>query len=117
MAVIENELRKMPKSQKSKFNEIMMSGNGMKSGGFLGSLLASIGIPMILKPITGSGLHNRPYDVKSYKIHKNKIPIPQNQQPIVKQNEGTALNEWELYNPPPFNDNHEIIEGKGIKKR
>ena len=58
LAVIENELRKMPKSQKHKFDEIMMTGNG-QSGGFLGTPLASIGIPMILKALTGSGLHNR----------------------------------------------------------
>ena len=117
LAVIENELRKLPKAQKSKFDEIMMSGNGQQ-GGVLSALLASLGLPLIFKAL-GSGLHNRPYDVQSYKTHPQKIPIPQNQQPVVKQPEGTALNEWELFNPPPFNDNHEIIEnkGKGIKQQ
>ena len=121
LAIVENELRKLPKEQRTKFNKIMMTGNGdTKTGGFLSGLLATLGIPLIIKELGGSGLHNRPYDVKSYKTHPKKIPLPsQNQQHIVKQPEGTGLNEWELFNPPPFNDNHEIIEnkGKGIKKK
>ena len=123
LAIVENELRKLPKAQKTKFDKIMMTGNGQQTGGFLGALLASIGIPMIIKALSGSGLHNTPYDVNSYKTHRKKIPIPQNQEPIVKQPEGTSLNDWKFYNPPPFNDNHEIIENKGrgvkqkIKKR
>ena len=122
LAVIENELRKLSKPQKAKFNEIMMTGNGQngQSGGFLATLLASLGLPIVLKAL-GAGIHNRPYDVKSYKTHPKKIPIPlQNQQqPIVKEPEGSALTEWELWNPPIFNDNHEMIEykGKGIKKK
>ena len=113
LAVIENELRKMPKSQKSKFDEVMVTGNG-QTGGFLSTLLATLGIPLILKAISGSGLHNRPWtDTTSYKTHRKKIPIIPQNQPVVKQPEGTALNEWEIYNPPPFNDNHEIIESKG----
>ena len=99
-----------------------MTGNGQnQTGGFLSTLLATLGLPIILKAITGSGIHNRPYDVNSYKTHPKKIPIPsQNQQPIVKESEGSALTEWELWNPPPFNSEHEIIESKGrdlIKKK
>ena len=119
LAVIENEVRKLNKPQKSKFDEIMMTGNG-QSGGFLGTLLASIGLPIVIKALTGSGIHNRPFDMQSYKTHPKKIPIPQNQQqPIVKEPSGTALKEWELWNPPPFNDNHEMIEykGNGVKKK
>ena len=121
LAVIENEVRKLSKPQKAKFDEIMMTGNGQnQSGGFLGALLASIGLPLVIKALSGGGIHNRPYDVQSYKTHPKKIPIPsQNQQPIVKEPEGSALTEWELFNSPPFNDNHEMIEykGKGIKKK
>ena len=123
LAVIENQVRKLSKPQKAKFDEIMMTGNGQngQSGGFLMSLLASIGLPIVLKALTGSGIHNRPYDMQSYKTHPKKIPIPlQNQQPVVKEPvDGTALTEWELWNPPPFNDNHEMIEykGKGVKKK
>ena len=117
LAVIENELRKLSKPQKAKFNEIMMTGNG-QSGGFLGALLASLGLPIVLKAL-GAGIHNRPYDVQSYKTHPKKIPIPQNQQPVVKEPEGSAVTEWELWNPPRFNDEYKMIEykGKGVKKK
>ena len=119
LAVIENEIKKLSKAQKTKFDKIMMTGNGQIKGGFLGALLASIGLPIVIKALSGSGLHNRPYDMSIYKTHPKKIPIPENQQPVVKQPEGTALNEWELFNPPPFNDNHEIIEnkGRGVNKK
>ena len=121
LAVIENGVRKLSKPQKAKFDEIMMTGNGQnQSGGFLGALLASIGLPIVLKALTGSGIHNRPYDMQSYKTHPKKIPIPtQNQQPVVKEPMGSSLTEWELWNPPPFNENHEMIEykGKGVKKK
>ena len=115
LAVIENELRKMPKDQKSKFDQVMMTGNGTQSGGFLGTLLASIGIPMIMK-LLGSGLHNAPSG--GYKIYRKKIPIPTENQPVVKQTEGSSLN-WRPYSPPPFYDDHEIIEskGRGLKKK
>ena len=120
LAVIENEMRKLSKPQKAKFDEIMMTGNG-QLGGFLSTFLASIGLPLVIKALTGSGIHNRPYDMQSYKTHPKKIPIPQNQQqPIVKEPvDGTSLTEWELWNPPPFNENHEMIEykGKGVKKK
>ena len=121
LAVIENEVRKLSKPQKAKFDEIMMTGNGHnQTGGFLSTLLATLGLPIVIKALTGNGIHNRPFDVNSYKTHPKKIPIPsQNQQPIVKDPEGTSLTEWKLWNPPPFNDEHEIIEnkGRGIKKK
>ena len=87
LAVSENELRKMPKSHKSKFDEVMMtncqSGNG-QTGGFLTSLLTSLGLPIVLKALTGSGLHNRPStDITSYEIHRKKIPITQNNEAII----------------------------------
>ena len=120
IAVLENEVRKLSKPQKDKFDEIMMTGNG-QSGGFLSSLLVTLGLPLVIKALTGNGIHNRPYDMQSYKTHPKKIPIPsQNQQqPIIKDPSGSSLTEWELWNPPPFNDNHEMIEykGKGIKKK
>ena len=118
LAVIENELKKLNKPQKDKFDEIMMTGNG-QSGGFLSTLLMSLGLPLVIKALTGSGIHNRPYDINSYKTHPKKIPIPTQNQPAVKQPEGTSLREWELFNPPPFNDDHKIIEnkGRGIKKK
>ena len=50
--------------QKRDILDALQSGSGVvikptikQSGGFLGTLLASIGIPMVLKALTGSGLH------------------------------------------------------------
>ena len=117
LAIIQNELSKLPKEEKNKFDKVMMmSGNGKMEGSFLSPLLASVGIPMIMK-LFGSGLHNTPYNTSSgYKTHRKKIPIPQ--KPSVKEPEGTALN-WQPYNPPPFYDDHEImgVKGYGVKKK
>ena len=110
MAVISNDLNQMKRNGKKKVNQIMMSENGQMQGGFLGTLLASISIPMILKALTWQGVHNMP--VGGYKQHRNKIPIP-NSHPVIKQPEGTALvNKWQPYNSPPFYDEHDI---KGVK--
>ena len=96
-----------------------MSGSGQMESGFLGTLLASIGIPLILKALTGSGLHNKL--VGGFKDHRKKIPIPQNSQPVVKQPEGTALvnKTLEPYNPPPFYDEQDIrdVKGYGLKTK
>ena len=94
----------------------MMSGSGQMTGGILSALLVSIGIPMIMK-LLGSGLHNSPYG--GYKTHRKKIPIPENEQMIIKQPEGTSLY-WAPNNPPPFNDEHKIQgikEGYGLKTK
>ena len=117
LAIVQNELTKLPKKEKEKFDKvIMMSGNGEVEGGFLSALIASIGIPMIMKLLGGYGLHNTPDG--GYKTHPKKFTIPQNQ-PVVKQPEGTALvnNKWLPYEPQ-F-DNHEIVESKGygLKKK
>ena len=83
LAIVQNELTKLPKKEKEKFDKVMMmSGNGQMHGGFLSALLGAIGIPMILK-LLGSGLHNSPKG--GYKTHPKTIPIPKNQnQPIIK---------------------------------
>ena len=120
LAIVQNELIKMPKKEKEKFDKVMMmSGNGKMDGGFLlSSILGAIGIPMIMK-LLGSGLHNDP--VYGFKTHPKKIPISQNQnqnQPIIKNPEGSSLKYKWLPYEPQFED-HEIIEykGKGIKKK
>ena len=118
LAIIQNELTKLPKKEKEKFDKVMMmSGNGQE-GGFLSTILGALGIPMILK-LLGSGLHNDP--VSGFKTHPKKIPISQNQkqnQPIIKNPEGSSLKYKWLPYEPQFED-HEIIEykGKGIKKK
>ncbi|PFX14748.1 hypothetical protein AWC38_SpisGene21072 [Stylophora pistillata] len=40
--------------------DLKMKPTKSQSGGFLGTLLASIGVPILLKALTGSGLQNRP---------------------------------------------------------
>ena len=117
LAIVQNELSKLPKKEKEKFDKVMMmSGNGQMEGGFLSGILAALGVPMILK-LLGSGLHNDP--VSEFKTHPKKIPIPtQNQQPIIKNPEGTSLEYKWLPYEPQFDD-HEIIgtKGYGIKKK
>ena len=125
MTIISNELNKLNKYDKEKFGQIMISGDS-QLGGFLSTLLASIGIQMILNALTGKGHYNTP--TGGYKTHKSKIPIPGSRQPVVKQpSEGTALiikkweinKKWEPYNPPPFYDQYDIkeVEGYGVKKK
>ena len=58
------------------------------------------------------------YDLNYYMVTKNTIPIPNQNEPVVKQPEGTSLN-WQPYNPPPFYDDHEIqgVKGYGLKQK
>lgn len=57
----------LTRDQKNNILYAMQNGSGVvieptkkQSGGFLGALLAGVGIPMLLKAVTGSGLQNRP---------------------------------------------------------
>ena len=66
-------------AQKTNLTKSLKTGSGMQitptrtqSGGFLGTLLASIGIPMVLKALTGTGMQVEPYrgsgmQVESYR--------------------------------------------------
>ena len=54
--------------QKTDLTKSLKTGSGLQitptisqSGGFLGTLLASIGIPMVLKALTGNGMQIEPY--------------------------------------------------------
>ena len=93
----------------------MLSGSNYVEGGFIGTLLASLGIPLLIKAL-GGGIHNTP-EKSSYKEHNSKIPIPVSQ----TDNKGTALinNKWqpyEPYNAPKFYDDYEITGyGKNTK--
>ena len=78
-----------------------------QSGGFLGTLLASIGIPLVLKALTGRGMHveqSRP---------RRSIPV---YVPIKKSG---GKHNMMLYQPPPFIgswDNNQIGLGKKKKR-
>ena len=85
--------------QKRDILDALQSGSGVvikptikQSGGVLGTLLASIGIPMVLKALTGSGLHvekSRPKRSMSVYVPpkqgkgKNKRMITYQQQPFI----------------------------------
>ena len=99
--------------QKRDILNALQSGSGVvikptikQSGGFLGTLLASIGIPMVLKALTGSGLHvekSRP---------KRSIPV------YVPPKQGKGKNKRMItYQPPPFIGNWKNPIGLGMKKK
>ena len=99
--------------QKKDILNALQSGSGVvikptikQSGGFLGTLLASIGIPMVLKALTGSGLHvekSRP---------KRSIPV------YVPPKQGKGKNKRMItYQPPPFIGNWKNPIGLGLKKK
>ena len=90
--------------QKKDIIEAIQSGSGVvikptktQSGGFLGTLLASIGIPMILNALTGKG------------APKIGLPIP-------PQQGGRGAPRMGIYNPPPFIGTWDKF-GMGIKKK
>ena len=87
--------------QKKDIIEALQSGSGVvikptktQSGGFLGTLLASIGIPMILNALTGKGAP--------------KIGLP--------PQGGRGAPRMGMYNPPPFIGTWGKQAGMGIKK-
>ena len=69
-----------------------------QSGGFLGTLLASIGIPMVLKALTGRGLH------VEQSTPRRSIPV------YIPPKKSGGKHKMMLYQPPPF-------IGLGIKKK
>ena len=99
--------------QKRDILNALQSGSGVvikptikQSGGFLGTLLASIGIPMVLKALTGSGLHvekSRP---------KRSIPV------YVPPKQGKGKNKRMItYQPPPFIGYWKNPIGLAMKKK
>ena len=88
--------------QKKDILEALQSGSGVhirptktQSGGFLGTLLASIGIPMVLKALTGRGAP--------------KIGLPPNPQG------GRGAPRMGVYQPPPFIGTWDNQVGMGKK--
>ena len=105
----------LSKKQKEEIVAALQSGSSVfvkptlkQSGGFLGTLLASIGIPMVLKALTGSGLHvekSRP---------KRSIPV------YVPPTKGKGKNSSMMLMPhqsPPFFGSWNNPIGYGIKKK
>ena len=100
--------------QKRDILDALQSGSGViikpsakQSGGFLGTLLASIRIPMLLNALTGRGLHvehSRP---------RRSIPV------YVPPKKGKGKNKSMMmpYQPPPFIGSWKDPIGLGIKKK
>ena len=91
--------------QKKDIIEALQSGSGVvikptktQSGGFLGTLLASIGILMILNALTGKG------------APKIGLPIP-------PQKGGRGAPRMGMYNPPPYIGTWDKQAGIGTKKK
>ena len=92
--------------QKRDILNALQSGSGVvikptikQSGGFLGTLLASIGIPMVLKALTGKGAP--------------KI----GQRPKNPPRRGRGAPRMGVYRPPPFIGTWDKQGGMGIKKK
>jgi len=87
--------------------QVVIKPTPKQSGGFLGTLLASIGIPMIMKALTGSGLHvenSRP---------KRSIPV------YVPPTKGKGKNSLMMmpWQPPPYIGSWNDQIGLGTKKK
>ncbi|PFX15632.1 hypothetical protein AWC38_SpisGene20140 [Stylophora pistillata] len=54
--------------------ELRIKPTKKQSGGFLGTLLASIGVPILLKALTGNGLQNRKYPPGGGGLQNRKYP-------------------------------------------
>ena len=82
-----------------------------QSGGFLGTLLASIGIPMLMNALTGRGLQvDNKRSKRSANVH---VPKLQNNKSTSK-NGGLVLPMME-YRPPPFYGTWDNQIGRGVK--
>ena len=97
--------------QKKDILDALQSGSGVvikptktQSGGFLGTLLASIGIPLVLKALTGRGLH------VEQSTPRRSIPI------YVPPKKSGGKNKMMPYQPPPFIGSWDNQIGLGKKK-
>ena len=86
--------------------EVVIKPSQKQSGGFLGTVLASIGIPMLMNALTGKGLHvekSRP---------KKSIPVY-----VPKQGRGRNNSMMMPWQPPPFIGSWPNQIGLGRKKK
>ena len=96
-----------------KGGEVVIKPTPTLSGGFLGALLASIGIPMIMKALNGSALHVE----KSRPRRSIPIYVPPT---ITTKKDGGNHGMMMPYQPPPFFgswDDYKNPIGFGLKKK
>ena len=90
--------------------QVVVKPTKAQSGGFLGTLLASIGVPLLLNASTGTGLHvDRKRPKRSLSVF---VPTPS---PVKKKDGGLVLPVD--YRPPPFFGSWENPVGMGVKKK
>ena len=76
-----------------------------QSGGFLGTLLASIGVPLLLNALTGKGLQvDKQSSRRSVNVH------------VPKANKGGLIMP-QKWRSPPFYGNWPQTSGMGLKKK
>ena len=97
--------------QKKDILDALQSGSGVvikptktQSGGLLGTLLASIGIPLVLKALTGRGLH------VEQSTPRRSIPV------YVPPKKSGGKQKMMPYQPPPFIGSWDNQIGLGKKK-
>ena len=112
----------LTKKQKEQLLTALQSGGKLvikptpkQRGGFLGTLLASIGVPLLVKALTGGNLQNR-----SSLVARRTPPIIVPKRPrVVTKKSGTGMQNRPPrnvpYYPPPIWTNPEDLLGKGIK--
>ena len=99
-----------------------------QSGGFIGTLLASIGVPLLLNALTGKGLQvdkkksRRAVNVNVPKIQKSQAPKMEQSSELSTKDGGLVLpmNYMSLpmdYRSPPFFGSWDNTVGMGIKKK
>ena len=109
-------------AQKKQIVEALQTGSGIRRfkltnnqhGGFLGTLLASIGVPLLLNALTGKGLQ---VDSHSGFRSARNVYVPRPTPP--KKPRSTPKSKGGLvlpYQPPPFIGTWEAPVGMGVKK-
>ena len=89
--------------------QVVIKPTKTQSGGFLGTLRASIGVPLLLNALTGKGLQ------VDKKRPKRSLPVfVPNPMPVKKKDGGLVLPVD--YIPPPFFGSWENPIGMGVKK-
>ena len=83
-----------------------------QSGGFLGTLLASIGVPLLLNALTGKGLQvDKRGSRRSVNVH-----VPKMEQSSIASKDGGLVVPMN-YRSPPFFGSWDNPVGMGIKKK
>ena len=92
--------------------QVVIKPTKAQSGGFLGTLLASIGVPLLLNALTGKGLQ------VDKKRPRRSLPVfvPKKMPAKMQKKDGGLVLPID-YRPPPFFGTWENPIGMGVKKK